>query len=129
MEWFEPQLHCINNFFGRIFRAFETKKTDEDGNWTANVESAVTSVSYMCGLKGAFKPFYKFDIDITKGKVFRNTYTGVYHVIDKIFKEKQAQGNSSRSHNVLTTDDIIKLYGSHRLSKYPTAGIHCEAYI
>lgn len=66
--------------------------------------------------------FYKYEIKIRGGDVFNHADTGLFHVVDNICKQKQAEDKCSFPHNVLTKEDIFSLYDSEALSNKTPLG-------
>lgn len=63
---------------------------------------------------------------MTKGHIFASPKNGLLSVLDHIFSEQQARGFTIKSHNVLSRDDVCKLYGSPELSKNTPAAYKCR---
>lgn len=82
------------------------------------VESATFFGCYLDGHQRGFRLFYKSNIKIhvRPAEFFNKTETGLFHVLNNICKNKQAEVKSSRPHNVLTKQDIMTLYDSDSLS-------------
>lgn len=112
-EWSPSQLKNMNKILIEFFTYLH------NGN---EVESAKSFACYLDGLQRGFKLFYKFNIQIRNGEIFNDTDTGLFHVVDNICKDKQADGKFSASHNVLTKEDIFTLYDSDSLSKKTPLG-------
>lgn len=62
--------------------------------------------------------FYKYEnLNLVNGNVFNNAEYGLFHAVDNICKKVQADGDSSDSHNILSTEDLLVLYDSERIYK------------
>lgn len=58
----------------------------------SEVESAKSFACYSDGLQRGFKMIYKFNIKIRNGDVFNEPETVLFHAVDNICKNMQADG-------------------------------------
>ncbi|KAI0560636.1 hypothetical protein FGB62_106g07 [Gracilaria domingensis] len=78
--------------------------------------------AYIAGIQSAFSRKWGYDLNLFGGEVFGNKRTGVFAAFDNKIRQRQVAGVVRRSHNNLTTADIIKLYNSEYLSKSTPRG-------
>lgn len=84
---------------------------------TGNELSPTTLKSNIAGIQRGFLSEWAYKLDLFNGHIFADKKAGVGSVLDKKIRQRQAAGAVRKSHNNLSTDDIVKLYMSEMLSK------------
>lgn len=67
-----------------------------------------------------------YDLKLTQGHIFVGPKEGILAMLDRFFSEEQARGMVVKSPNVLTHDDIYKLYHSKHLFKGTPTAYQCH---
>lgn len=107
-EWPRERLNRLNN----ILIKFVVHYRKSDGK-----EIKPTSLkNYISGFQRGFQTQWDYDIKVMSGPLFNHVKAGVMSVIDNKIRQMQSLGVVKRSHNILTTEDIQKLYDSKLLS-------------
>lgn len=87
-----------------------------------------TIYSYVRGIQSAFSVYWCYDIHLLCGPTFNDPNTGLENVLDNKCRELQAKSIIAQGHNVLSDQDVLKLYDSQHLNvDHPHCIIlHCD---
>lgn len=85
-----------------------------------------TMKSYVLGLQRAFKQVWGYELSLLKGPIFDCQSDGLVNVIDNHFSDQQSRGLVTKSHNVMSVNDIKKLYSSDKLSTEHSKGMQAR---
>lgn len=73
--------------------------------------------NYILGIQSAFEISWVVRVSLLPGPIFAHPKPGFILVVDNIICKHQADGEQPKSRNLLTVEDIRKLYDSVLLSK------------
>ena len=71
---------------------------------------------YIFAIQRFFNSEWGYKLNFTSGTVFGCPKTGLFCVLDNLFADQQARGLTPQSHNVLSAEDVEKLFKSEHLS-------------
>lgn len=71
----------------------------------------------ILGIQSAFKNDCGYDLKLHEGSIFNCRKEGLMAIIDKNIRGLKSKGFQTDSHNVLSKDDLMKLFRSDFLSK------------
>lgn len=86
----------------------------------------ITMRGYILGLQRAFKYEWGYDLKLLEGDVFNCPAEGLMAVLDNKFSLQQSTGVVAESHNVLSKEDVIKLYESPLLDRDTPLGFQAR---
>ena len=83
---------------------------------------------YILDLKQVFKAEWGYDLDLLNENdpVFGKVEGGLWTVMVNFFGEQQANGRVRKQHNVLSVEDLKKLYCSPELSGTTPRSFQCR---
>ena len=118
----EEQEQHLNFYLIEFFS--QLKKIDKNHDSTKFLDqdhededlSPSTFQSYVLGIQRAFELYWGYKVQLVYGSVFGNKDTGLKTVLDNKCKNLQGKGKYPRGHNVLSEDDIVKIYKSEHLN-------------
>lgn len=113
--WPRERLYRLNNILIKWILSLKNTRTGKD-------LKPKTYKNYIAGLQRAFKEVWNYDIKLLDAPVFKDPKVGVYTVIDNKIREVQANGTTVDSANILTFNDIERLYSSPYLGKSTAKG-------
>ena len=87
---------------------------------------ASTLKNYVTNIQRAFKNDWGYDINLLSGPVFDCPRAGLVSVLDNKVRELQRNGDMVLSHNVLSKEEVVKLYKSPSLSRDTSAGFQAR---
>ena len=109
-SWTSAQLERIRYFLIEFVVNYRSAKR--------NSEVKPSSMkSYLLGIQRGFSAIWGYKLKMLEGPVFNSPQEVLTAVIDNNFRLQQASGVFTESHNVLSKDDLLLLYGSPLLSR------------
>lgn len=88
--------------------------------------SPQTMKGYICGLQRYFENEWGYKLRLLDGEIFGNKENGLRCVLENRFNDQQSRGMVTKSHNVLSYEDLVKLYDSDELSKRTPSSFQCR---
>lgn len=79
--------------------------------------SVETMTSYIHGFQRCFQSERRYEMNILRRPILGFSNSGIYTVMDHLFRELQSHGKFTISHNILILDSITTLYRSPCFSK------------
>lgn len=77
---------------------------------------------YILGVQRGFSDLWDYNLQLLKGPIFECKKEGLMAVLDNRFREQQSRGLLVKNHNVLTRDQLERLYLSPSLSRQTPIG-------
>ena len=104
------QLKRIRHFLIEFVVNYRSSKT-------ASEVKPISMKAYILGIQRAFATIWGYKLKILEGPLFNCPNEGLLAVIDNRFSLQQADGIFTESHNVLSHEDLEKLYKSPDLAR------------
>lgn len=109
VQWLELQKKKVN----KVLIEFITSRNHLS---SAADLSPSTLRNYICVIKRVFRSAWGHDVDLITGPVFGDKQTGVVPLLENKVRELQGEGAVRKSQNVLSEEDVRKMYKSRALS-------------
>lgn len=114
-NWTVPELFRVRHYLIEFFATVKNSKTGEPLMPT-------TLKNYVLALQRAFSSIWKYNLRLLQGDVFACANNVLLSVLDNRSPELQAEGHHTNSHNVLSREDVRKLYSSHSMNQKTAKG-------
>lgn len=82
-----------------------------------------TMKSYMLGLQRSFKQKCNYELFLLMGPIFDCQSLGLVNVINNHFSDKKSRGMVTKSHNVISVNEIMNLYWYEKLCMKSATGV------
>lgn len=108
-EWTDDQLRHLQFFLSEFIVRYRQKDGSEvtPGTMKGNI----------FGIQRFFEHEWEYSLSLTTGPIFGCPKNGLFSIIDNLFADQQSRGMTPESYNVLSSEDVEKLYSSPELSK------------
>lgn len=117
-NWTDLQMKTLQYYLMEFVVGYRSKTGDE--------VTPSTMKTYILGLQRYFDQVWGYKLTLTKGPVFNDEKQGLMTVINNRFSEQQSRNKHVVSHNVLTGEDVKKLFESAQLSRATPASFQCR---
>ena len=107
-SWSDDQLKHVLFFLAE----FSVRYRQRDGSEV----SPNSMKGYIFGIQRFFSSEWNYNLSLTTGPVFGCEKGGLICILDNLFADQQSRGYTPESYNVLSENDIQKLYESPELS-------------
>lgn len=120
-DWTEQQFEIFVKYLKSFVVTYKSERNGDSVN-TGKMKGSIASLQRIFDVKWG----YKLPLLNERHKPFGNVGGGLWKVMDKLFRKQQAEGMVRKSHNLLSIDDVIKLYSSPELSETTPRSFQCR---
>lgn len=117
-EWSDEDLKKIQYYL----MEFAVRYRKEDGGEV----TPPTMKGYIAGLQRFFEVEWGYKINLLSGHVFAAKENSLRCVLDNLFNDQQSRGLVTKSHNVLSYENLLTLYKSAELSQRTPTSFLCR---